>query len=409
MTLDTDSHSTSRRERAAEPSTRGYLFADLRGFTDFLELRGAAATRDLLARYRAIARDVAAAEGGTTLTTEGDSVYVALPSASAALRAALALRSACSEPVAGSRIDVGVGIHAGEALELEGAFVGTAVNIAARACALAHSGEIVATATVRELTRSVVSATWRPMGERSLKGVAGKVVLYRVEPTDAGAVTRAGPWPRMRHATPRAWALPVLAVTVIALLAVGTAIGLLGSAPGRTPSASDGSSRAPASSAVVSPQPSAAVEAAARRARLQARLPPSLARGCRAGPDPGAPSAVALTCPVVNVSEPSQMTIYWFYGFPTAADDRVRADASGRTISGGDCAEEPSAFGSWRNGTEPVGLVLCFPDSANQAWLEWTYSTDGISAIALARDRAWRPLVDWWKQIAPVLIGPDTG
>ena len=31
--------------------TRGFLFADLRGYTDFVERRGAAAAADLLARY----------------------------------------------------------------------------------------------------------------------------------------------------------------------------------------------------------------------------------------------------------------------------------------------------------------------------------------------------------------------
>ena len=37
--------------------TRGFLFADLRGYTDFVEQRGAAAAAELLTRYRSLARD----------------------------------------------------------------------------------------------------------------------------------------------------------------------------------------------------------------------------------------------------------------------------------------------------------------------------------------------------------------
>ena len=39
--------------------TRGFLFADLMGYTDFVEQRGAAAAAALLTQYRALARPYA--------------------------------------------------------------------------------------------------------------------------------------------------------------------------------------------------------------------------------------------------------------------------------------------------------------------------------------------------------------
>lgn len=50
--------------------TRGFLFADLRGYTDFVEQRGAAAAAALLTQYRALARD--AMPGDSALIKQQD-------------------------------------------------------------------------------------------------------------------------------------------------------------------------------------------------------------------------------------------------------------------------------------------------------------------------------------------------
>ena len=119
--------------------TRGFLFADLRGYTDFVEQRGAAAAAALLTQYRALARDAIAQFGGAEIKTEGDSFYVVFDSVSGAVRCGLAIttaaRAAADEP-----IRVGVGIHAGETIEADGGYVGSPVNIAARICAQAGPG-----------------------------------------------------------------------------------------------------------------------------------------------------------------------------------------------------------------------------------------------------------------------------
>ena len=126
----------------SDGSTHGFLFADLRGYTHLVDTRGAVEASHLLGRYRAIVREVVAHHGGAEIKTEGDSFYVVLPSASAALRCGLDILLACMEPSDGAEaIDLGIGIHAGESVAHEGGFVGSAVNIAARICALAAAGE----------------------------------------------------------------------------------------------------------------------------------------------------------------------------------------------------------------------------------------------------------------------------
>ena len=71
--------------------TRGFLFADLRGYTDFVEQRGAAAAAELLTQYRALAREAIGQFGGAEIKTEGDSFYVVFDSVSSAVRCGLAI------------------------------------------------------------------------------------------------------------------------------------------------------------------------------------------------------------------------------------------------------------------------------------------------------------------------------
>ena len=173
-------------DRVASPgdgSTHGFLFADMRGYAQLVDTRGALEASHLLERYRVIVRGVVARDGGAEIKTEGDSFYVVLPSASAALRCGLDLLAACAEPAdGGEAIPVGVGIHAGESVAHEGGFVSSAVNIAARICALAGPGELLASATIRELTRSIVAAQFVFAGRRQLKGLGEPVELFRVVP-----------------------------------------------------------------------------------------------------------------------------------------------------------------------------------------------------------------------------------
>jgi class 3 adenylate cyclase len=68
------------------PITRGFLFADLRGYTYFVERQGAAVAAELLTRYRALAREAIGRFGGAEIKTEGDSFYVGFDSVSSAVR-----------------------------------------------------------------------------------------------------------------------------------------------------------------------------------------------------------------------------------------------------------------------------------------------------------------------------------
>jgi class 3 adenylate cyclase len=212
----------------ASPSdggTHGFLFADLRGYTHLVDTRGAVEASHLLGRYRAIVREVLTHHGGAEIKTEGDSFYVVLPSASTALRCGLDILLACREPSDGGEpIKLGIGIHAGESVAHQGGFVGSAVNIAARICALAAAGELLVSGTIRELTRSIVAAEFVFVGRRALKGLAEPVEVFRVVPKGASTSVQGRSREGVRAGRPARWLM--VATVVVAVLAMSAIIAL---------------------------------------------------------------------------------------------------------------------------------------------------------------------------------------
>jgi branched-chain amino acid transport system substrate-binding protein len=212
--------------------TRGFLFADIRDYTRYVETHGAAAAADLLTRYRRLVRDAVGQFDGSEIRTEGDSFFVVFPAVSAAVQCGLAIvAAAATRPieVGVDRIPVGIGIHAGETVETAEGYVGGPVNVAARICAVAQPGEVLVSDTVRSLTRTVLPVTFVDRGRRQLKGVADPVPVFAVMPAGTVAARRR-PWAGL----PRparigvAIAVPVAIVLVVVLLvaAIRPAAGL---------------------------------------------------------------------------------------------------------------------------------------------------------------------------------------
>ena len=184
-----DDGGQSGADRPGNP-TRGFLFADLRGYTEFVERNGAAAAAGLLERYRALVRGLIAQFDGAEIKTEGDSFYVVFDSVSSAVRCGVAITTA-ARAAADVPIRVGVGIHAGETVEADGGYVGSPVNIAARICAQAGPGEVLVSETVRALTATVLPVQFKSRGRRQLKGIAEQIELFAVVESAPGATA----WP----------------------------------------------------------------------------------------------------------------------------------------------------------------------------------------------------------------------
>ena len=175
---------------------RSYLFADLRDYTVFVETQGDAATVRLLRAYRSLVRAEVDTHKGAEIKTEGDSFYVVFRTPGDAVRCAMGV---VRRAVAHNKrhpdllLRIGIGINAGEAVELSGGYVGSAVILAARLAQQAEGGRILVTDTVRALLRTGAVAPMRDLGPWKLKGVTQSVHVYEVETQTASVPRSLGP------------------------------------------------------------------------------------------------------------------------------------------------------------------------------------------------------------------------
>jgi class 3 adenylate cyclase len=154
------------------------LFTDIVDSTALTERLGdtvfRTASRTLDEGMRAAMREAGGAPvDGKVL---GDGVMGVFTSASQAIVGA----RRCIELSAESELRLHVGLHAGDVIHEAGNVYGGAVNIASRICALSAPGEILVSATVRELARTSAGVTFADRGEHALKGIADAVRVYEV-------------------------------------------------------------------------------------------------------------------------------------------------------------------------------------------------------------------------------------
>jgi class 3 adenylate cyclase len=210
---------------------RGFLFSDMRGFTAFAERHGNTAAAAMVGRFLEIARRAIARHGGADTKTEGDAIHAVFPSASSAVLCGLEIVDAAAELNAQQPdrpLGLGVGVHAGEAVETADGYIGRAVNIAARLCAVARPGEVLVSSTVKGITQSSIPVGFIPRGRRRLKGIQDPILIY--------AVTR-----DMNARAPREVPRPVVlgaAGIAVAIIAAIAALGVSGFLANPAPSAS---------------------------------------------------------------------------------------------------------------------------------------------------------------------------
>jgi class 3 adenylate cyclase len=209
--------------------TLTFLFADIRDYTAFVEQHGDARAREVIAGFRKLVRAQLSLTGGGEVKTEGDSFYLVFNTAGQALRCGIAIMNEASrQDRPGGPLPVGIGVHAGEPVPLEGQYVGSAVNIAARLGAAALAGELLISDTVRGLLRT---SALPPLVERTdlqLKGVQDPPRAYaadwrKVEFESAGSDAPRARWRLGRRAFVGIGAAAVLVVATALVLGRTTA------------------------------------------------------------------------------------------------------------------------------------------------------------------------------------------
>jgi class 3 adenylate cyclase len=151
------------------------LFSDIVDSTARAAAVGDSAWRQVLDRHDRISQGAVCDCGGRLVKATGDGVLATFDAPARGLHCAKTLRAALSH----AGIAIRVGVHTGE-VELRGDDVaGIGVHIAARVAALAGSGELLASRTVKDLVAGS-GYTFASRGVHSLKGVPERWELLAV-------------------------------------------------------------------------------------------------------------------------------------------------------------------------------------------------------------------------------------
>jgi class 3 adenylate cyclase len=170
----------TRRPKRRHARVVAILFTDLVDSTDLASRLGDVIADDLRRAHDEIVTHAVATHGGTVIKFTGDGSLSYFATASSALAAAESIcRSARTSRVGDneSPLRIRVGINAGEPLEEDGDLHGSAVNLAARVCAVASVGEPLLTGAVRDLALGK-GFTFEDRGTVRLKGFSDPQQLY---------------------------------------------------------------------------------------------------------------------------------------------------------------------------------------------------------------------------------------
>jgi class 3 adenylate cyclase len=151
------------------------LFTDIVGSTEQASRLGDRRWRELLEVHDELARRLVEEFQGQLVKTTGDGILATFDGPGRGIRCAAALR----DELGGISLQIRAGLHTGEVELRDGDVGGIAVHLAARVMAVAGSGEIFTSRTVRDL---VVGAniTVENRGPHVLKGIEGAWQLFAV-------------------------------------------------------------------------------------------------------------------------------------------------------------------------------------------------------------------------------------
>ncbi len=161
--------------REPERALATVLFTDIVDSTAKAVELGDRAWGELVAEHHSLVRGELQRFRGRELDTAGDGFFASFDGPARAIRCACAVRDA----VAGVGLEVRAGIHTGECELVDGKVAGVAVVTGARITGIAAAGEVLVSATVRDLVAGS-GIVFEDRGLHTLKGLPEQRQIYSV-------------------------------------------------------------------------------------------------------------------------------------------------------------------------------------------------------------------------------------
>lgn len=157
------------------------MFADLVGSTRIYAVLGNLAGRAVVEAFVQRSARVAQTHGGRLVKAVGDAALSVFPSPDQAIRAAGALqRQVASQPCAGEKVRLHIGIHYGDLMEEGRDIFGDTVNLAAYLSDMASPEQILTSEATYGILSEELKAMCRPIFQVRIKDTARETVIYQV-------------------------------------------------------------------------------------------------------------------------------------------------------------------------------------------------------------------------------------
>jgi class 3 adenylate cyclase len=159
------------------------LFTDLVGSTELMSSLPADVAEEARRAHFGLLRGAVDASGGTEVKNLGDGVMVAFSSTTRAIGCAVAMQQAVARHNTRSdvQLSIRIGMSSGEVTQEDSDYFGDPVVEAARLCAAADGGQILAADVVRAMAGRHAPVEMVPIGELELKGLPNPVGVVEVQ------------------------------------------------------------------------------------------------------------------------------------------------------------------------------------------------------------------------------------
>ena len=174
-------------KRPTVPSLITFVFTDIVGSTAMTQKLGNAGAQKAVRAHNDAVRSAIKAQKGREVKHTGDGIMATFPSPAAAVAGTIAMQRAVAAHNSKNpniQVQIRIGINAGEAVEEENDFFGAAVQMTARICDKASTGNIWVSQAIVDACKSQKFG-FIPRGGFDMKGIQGRKPLYEVGWNDA--------------------------------------------------------------------------------------------------------------------------------------------------------------------------------------------------------------------------------
>ena len=177
---------TEEEEEQTEKGPTTVMFTDIVGSTRMTQTQGDAGAQELVRKHNEIVRGALQAHEGLEIKHTGDGIMASFKNTSKAIHSAVQMQRGFATHNAehpDRELNIRIGVNAGQPIHEDGDLFGTTVQLAARICDKADSGQILASNVVREICAGG-TIRFEQAGEFAMKGIEEPVSTFQVPWSD---------------------------------------------------------------------------------------------------------------------------------------------------------------------------------------------------------------------------------